>query len=110
MTMLSTAERARMYEKLVARGHACEARDKKHDLQVALDDAVRALRALAEAGVCHAFVNETARGLSDHVANTDAAYLRTIDEAGEWAAGVDFTDIEQLIADAQPGAVGGGKR
>ena len=93
MSFLTTNERAAMYERLAARGHAEEARDTRHEITCAMVDLEGALHALKEAGVD---VKEAAALLHDMIENRDAALCLTIDRAGEYFEPLDVSGLRSL--------------
>lgn len=93
MPFLSDRERARMYERLAARGLANEATETRHELVCVLADLEHALAALKEAGVD---VKEAAATLHDEISNRDAALCKTIDGAGEYFEPIDLSDLREI--------------
>ena len=93
MPFLSDRERARMYERLAARGLATEAADIRSELLCVLADLEHALVALKEAGVD---VKEAAATLHTEISNRDAALCKTIDNAGEYYGPLDLSELRGL--------------
>ena len=93
MSFLSTNERAAMYERLAARGHAEEARDTRHEILCVLADLEHALFALKQAGVD---VKEAAALLHDQITNRDEALCKAIDNAGDFYEPLDLSELAVL--------------
>lgn len=96
---MSSNEIARHFTQAAARGLSYEARIQRSDLRTALDDTVRALRALLEAGVDSAFLDDTVAGLIDAIENADAALLKDIDNAREYAEDIDLLEARELLGE-----------
>ena len=93
MPFLSDRERARMYERLAARGLATEAADHRHELLCVLADLEHALAALKDVGVD---VKDAAATLHTEISKRDADLCKAIDNAGEWFAPLDLSELRAL--------------
>lgn len=89
---------AMRFQRAAARGLVEAARLTRQDLQVAVNDTVRSLRALHEAGADPSRLYDALGLIHDAATNRDAALRKEIDEhAGAWEHPVDLTELEQLI-------------
>lgn len=95
---MSAIDKGLLLERAARRGRLAEAREKKAELQSAVDDAVRAFGKLLDAGINRDLVEEMASGLYDEAANTDNPLNIAIDDCGEWYDGVDLDEVNALLA------------
>lgn len=96
MPTLATREAARRVERYVAQGNAYNARERKADLQRAVNDTVRGLRLLADCKAGKDRMCDLVGYLIDEANNIDGKCLRDIDNAGETAEAVDLTEANDL--------------
>jgi len=93
---LSTREAARRFELHAARGLASHAKERKQDLQRAVNDIARGLRALKECNPDPVRFADIAGFVIDAASEIDAACMSDIDEASEHAEPVDLTELREL--------------
>lgn len=96
--MLTTREAAHRFHLQAQRGLVNEARQRKADLQAAVDNAVRSLNELREAGICRDWLYDTLRGLHDAAVKADHPLNQTIDNAAQEYAWVDLGELDDLLA------------
>ena len=64
---------------------------------MAVEDAVRVLDTLRAIGINRNYLDDTIAGLIDAVTNADAACLKDIDNAGEYASDIDLSGLHALL-------------
>lgn len=99
LPLYSTRERARQFERYAARGVADNARDRKRDLQEAVNDTVRALRKWQEIGADKLTLADLLGFIHDEASNIDGVCLKDIDNAGETAEPVDLSEIDAMLSE-----------
>ena len=70
-------------------------------LQRAVNDTVRALRLLDEAGVDRAWLDETLCGLHDAASNRAHAHARDMDDCGFEPVSIDLTEVDALLLEVR---------
>ena len=96
--MLATAERARRLEVQAARGIASHARERKADLQRALNETLAGLEKLSALNPNKDAMCDLVGFLIDEASRIDAQCMRDIDNAGDTAEPIDLTEANQLWA------------
>lgn len=100
-TLYTSAEVARRLEIAAQRGIASAARERKADLQEAVNQTVRGLRLLSECKPDHDRMLDLVGFLIDAASNIDAGCLRDIDSAGDHADPVDLAEANELFEKAR---------
>jgi hypothetical protein len=100
-TLYTSAEVARRLEISAQRGIASAARERKADLQEAVNQTVRGLRLLSECKADKERMQDLVGFLIDAANIIDAACMRDIDNAGDRAEPVDLVEATELFEKAR---------
>jgi hypothetical protein len=98
--VFNTRDAVARFEAAAARGLAAEATEQRSELAIHAGDLASILGWLGELGVNAAAIREAAGLLHDAIRDADWQRCRTIDAAGEWFDGADFSDLEALARGA----------
>jgi hypothetical protein len=74
-----------------------EAKELQFDVQVAVDEMVRALERLRQCGVSSDYMEDTLKGLADEISNLEAAILHQLDGNDPNWEGLDLVDFHSLL-------------